>query len=291
VEDDAMTQLKTTYQIPTNPDAPFGMGRHVNHDPQSRRFPFRTTGLLSAVFHERHVPIFDQGQLGSCTANAGLGILATGPYWGDLTSGQQAGGPDPRYPWSEDGAVRLYSDLTADDDFDGEYPPDDTGSDGLTVGKEFVKRGIVPGYRHTFALADALGALMQFPLLVGTVWTDAMFSPDAYGRITTRGAVAGGHEWIVDEYVPANAVSRGGDVLGSGSFIGGTTSWGTGFGEHGRFYLKEKDFGALLAQDGDVMVLTPPNAPAPTPEPVPGSTPTGQQVADAIRKTLTDLGL
>ena len=60
----------------------FALGRHVNHDPRSRRFAFRAQqATLAPVFHERHVPIFDQGSLGSCTGNAALGILATGPYW------------------------------------------------------------------------------------------------------------------------------------------------------------------------------------------------------------------
>lgn len=285
------------YRILENPAGVYrhpGLGRHVNHDARSRRYPFRTgLATLTATFHERHVPIFDQGDLGSCTGNAGLGILATGPYWADLSAEQQTHGlAGRRYTWDEDGAKQLYSDLTADDGFDGEWPPDDTGSDGLTVGKEFVKRGVLPGYQHTFDLNGALAALMKFPLLVGTQWLDNMFNPDSSGRIIASGPVDGGHEWIVDEYVPANGVSHAGNVLGSAACVGGTTSWGTSFGVSGRFYLKVSDFGHLLVADGDVMVLTPPTAPAPTPdpEPTPGF-PTAQSVADGVRGYLTGLGL
>lgn len=301
-----MTQPETLrYTIPTGPRPDnytvlkpgaghFSLGRHVNHDPQSRRYPFRAAAAtLAAVYHERHVPIFDQGQLGSCTGNAGLGILATGPYWNDLSVGQQGGGlAGGRYTWDEDGAKQLYSDVTADDDFPGQWPPSDTGSDGLSVGKELVKRGVILGYQHTFDLTSALAALQQFPLLVGTVWTDRMFYPDALGRIGISGPVDGGHEWIVDEFVPPGYISRGGSVLSTiEACIGGTTSWSAAFGVAGRFYLTTTNFGKLLKQDGDVMVLTPPTAPAPTPEPVPGEGPTAADVAAKVRQLLTDLGL
>lgn len=297
-----MTQPETLiYPIQRGPQfvdkpgfGPVGLGRHVNHDPRSRRYPFRV-GLaqLAAVYHERHIPIFDQGQLGSCTCNAGLGILATGPYWAAWSAIGRTSGPIDRYPWNEGGAKQLYSDVTADDDFDGQWPPTDTGSDGLSVGKELVKRGVIPGYQHTFDLNSALAALMTFPLLVGTVWTDQMFYPDSTtGLITPSGPVDGGHEWIVDEYVPAGATSTAGNPLSSrAACIGGTTSWGAGFGKAGRFYMTAANFGKLLKQDGDVMVLTAPTAPAPIPDPEPGTGQTAADVAAKVRQLLTDLGL
>lgn len=288
-----MTQpVRKLYQIPFRPrgDSHWhrGLGRHVNHDPRSRRYAFPASlAQLTAVFHERRIPIFDQGSLGSCTGNAGLGTMATGPYWDGLTPLQRQGGlAGGRYAWNEDGAVQLYSDATADDGFDGQYPPDDTGSDGLTIGKELVKHGIIPGYQHTFSLNAALAALMQFPLLVGTRWLDEMFSPDSYGRIKALGPVVGGHEWIVDEFVPAGAASHAGDVLGSVPYVGATNSWGSGFGAQGRFYLKVSDFGGLLSADGDVMVLTPPTAPAPAPAPAPSDT--DARLAAAMRAWLAE---
>lgn len=264
-------------------DRTFGLGRHVNHDPRSRRYPFRAAPVeaeedLVPVFHERHIPIFDQGNLGSCTGNAALGILATGPYWDVMSDSVQQYGPQTptgRLAWTEHGAVDLYSLLTAADDYPGQYPPDDTGSDGLTAGKVLTADGIVPGYQHTFSASDAVRALQEFPLLVGTAWTEQMFYPDSLGRIDVQGSTAGGHEWIVDEFVPIGQVPVGGsDVLSfRDSYLGGTTSWGTSFGVAGRFYLSFSDFNRLLESDGDVIVLTPPNAPAPQPEPVPTPTP------------------
>jgi hypothetical protein len=68
------------------------LGRHVNHDPRS--LSYLVAGPAAAVTPksvkwDRHVPSFDQGDLGSCTINAGLGILATDPYWGTLPKEMQ----------------------------------------------------------------------------------------------------------------------------------------------------------------------------------------------------------
>jgi hypothetical protein len=243
------------------------LGRHVHHDPRSRRFSYTRGAADSyrppAVSHQRHIPIFDQSyrELGSCTADAGLGLLGTGPYWAALTA--VGGGTEPTgagtYPFTEDGVIALYENITANDPFEGAYPPEDTGSDGLSMAQALQRARIIPGYQHTFTLGDALRALANFPLGMGTVWTDNMFYPSASGLVRYRGeSPVGGHEWIADEYVPGR------------DWVGGTTSWGTGFGVGGRFYLTTTDFGRLLAADGDVIVLTPPDAPPPVPLPEPG---------------------
>lgn len=292
-----MTQ-PVRYPIPfnhrTDGNAHRGLGRHVNHDPQSKRYPYRAARLarMVPVFHERHVPIFDQGQLGSCEGNATLGIMATGPYWATLSTAQQQSGlAGGRYSWDEAGAVNLYSDITAHDSFSGTYPPTDTGSDGLSAAKWLTAQGIIPGYQHTFSLNDALAALMDFPLLMGTEWLDDMFNPDSYGRIRISGAVDGGHAWILDEYIPpgAKAISTG-DVLSTVSpYVGGTTSWGLSFGAQGRFFLPASGLGTLLANDGDVIVPTPPTAPAPIPVPPPApASSSDKALADAFRAWLAE---
>lgn len=276
----------------------YGLGRHVNHDPRSRRFVYRAPQVtLAPVFHERHIPIFDQGQLGSCTGNAALGILATAPYWDAEPQSWHDNGPlgsTGRIPWTEAGAVGLYSVLTAEDDYPGAYPPDDTGSDGLTAAKVLTATGIVPGYQHTFTLTDALQALQHFPLLVGTEWLDSMFYPNNVGIIRASGPIDGGHEWIVDEFIPAGRIPHVGayPLSAKADFIGGTTSWGTSFGLDGRFYLSVPDFGKLLAADGEVIVLTPPNAPAPQPTPAPSpASDADKALAAAMRTWLEANGL
>lgn len=223
--------------------------RYVNHDSRSRAFAYDTSGLtLVNTRHVRHVPVLDQGDLGSCTGNAGIGCLGTGRFFTDRGT---------HYSLDEAGAVALYSDATKADPYEGTYPPTDTGSDGLTVAKVLTKAGEIAGYRHTFTLNDALLALTKTPWICGTNWTDGMFAPDSDGRVRPTGAVAGGHEYVAEQL----------DVDHQRVWF--TNSWGASWGVDGRFYMTWDDFGALLRRDGDVTIFAPLAQPTPTPTPVP----------------------
>lgn len=241
------------------------LGRHVHHDSESRRYAFPTAGLtIASVRHQRRIPVLDQGNLGSCTGNAGIGALGTDPCWqaswAALTQRPVDRSRPPHYTFDEAGAVQLYSDATRIDDAPGQYPPDDTGSSGLAIAQVLKSAGEISGYQHTFSLDDALKALTQYPLMVGTVWYQSMFTPSAEGvlEVAASSGVAGGHEYVIDEY----DATRG--------MVGVTNSWGTGWGMAGRAYMQAEDLGALLAQQGDVIVLLPLTQPAPTPTPSPG---------------------
>jgi hypothetical protein len=247
------------------------LNRHVRHDDRSRAYAFDTSGLsIVSAKHTRRIPVLDQGQLGSCTGNAGIGCLGTDPFWATLASVPErhvdvyiAGA---RYAFNETGAIDLYSDATKADDYPGQYPPDDTGSDGLTIAKVLKSAGEISGYQHTFSRDDALKALGVTPAIVGIPWTNDMFNPDGDGRVHPTGSIAGGHEICADEVDAEN------------QRVWFTNSWGTSFGVNGRFYLSFADFGDLLSQQGDVTIFTPLTQPAPTPTP-----------ADADHQLLTDL--
>ncbi len=252
------------------------LGRHIHHDDRSRRFPFPTAGLtLKSVRHTRRIPVLDQGQLGSCTGNAGIGALGTEPFY-SVEIGV------PRYSFDENGAVALYADATRLDDAPGQYPPDDTGSDGLAVAKALRAAGEISGYQHTFNLDDALKALTVTPFITGVNWYNSMFDPQPDGRLVVDFAsgLAGGHEFVVDEIDVENE-----DVWA-------TQSWGPGWGvfrdgRPGRFRIGFTDYGRLLAQQGDVTVFVPLTQPAPTPTPSPTPAPpvdVDQALADALRR-------
>jgi hypothetical protein len=77
------------------------------------------------------------------------------------------------------------------------------------------------------------------PVVVGTTWTNDMFSPDADGFVKPTGAAAGGHCYVMlerlddqDAYVFQN-------------------SWGSGWGLDGRFKIKRADFDSLLQDSGE----------------------------------------
>ncbi len=229
------------------------LGRHVLHDPRSRRYPVPArAGKLVSVQHERHVPIWDQGTLGSCTGNAALGCMGTGPFYAQMTADEQR-----IYPFTEDGAVALYSDATNIDTFPGVYPPEDTGSNGLSVAKALKQAGIIPGFQHAFSLAALLAELQHRPCIVGTAWVSGINDPDREGIVHWNGPSWGGHEYICDGYDAARAL------------LWFTNSWGTDWGRGGRFAMPAEEFEVALAQDGDATFFVLPSDPVPAPVPSP----------------------
>jgi hypothetical protein len=237
---------------------PRPLGRHVNHDPRSRRFAFRAPRRVDirSVRHERHVPVFDQGDTGSCTGNAAVGALATGQYRRTVTDADASW----LQPLDQSAARECYSRATRIDPFRGEWPPEDTGSDGLSVAKVLHEAGAISGYRHAFAFDDALAALMDGPVITGTNWYPSMFDPAPDGLVTIRPGDRpdGGHEYIVDEY----DADKG--------WLGFTNSWGSGWGVGGRFFMTRATFQRLLMERGDVTVFVPSTEPVPEPAPAPG---------------------
>jgi hypothetical protein len=206
------------------------LGRHVLHDPRSRRFAVDAAPVSSlvSVRHRRMVKPFDQGDLGSCTGNACAGVLSTQPF---------------THRFSEYTAVKIYSAATALDPYPGTYPPEDTGSDGLSVAQVAKKRGWCSSYNHAFSLEAALTALQTSAVLVGITWLSGCDRPNSSGVVQYNGTVRGGHEIEMDEI----------DV--DQRLVGFTNSWGSHWGVGGRFYMSWADLSTALSDDGDVTQL------------------------------------
>lgn len=228
------------------------LGRHVNHDPRSRRYAAPTGSIpsLTSVRHKRHVPVFHQGNLGSCTGNAALGAIATSPFYETLTKDMQSS-------IGQETAIKLYSVATEIDPFEGTYPPEDTGSDGLSVAKAAKNFGYISGYRHAFGLASALTALNSTPVISGVRWYSSFDLPDPSGNVSIHGDafVRGGHEIVLDELDVTN------------KRVGFTNSWGSIWGKDGRAYFSWDTFERLLNENGDVTVFVPLTKPTPRPAP------------------------
>lgn len=224
------------------------LSRHINHDPESKKFAFNTAGLsIVDVTHQRYVPVFDQGQVGSCTGNAGVGSISTDPF---------VNADNSVYSRNESGALKLYSDAQVLDG-NGAYPPNDNGSSGLTIAKVLKSKGLISGYQHTFTLDDALMAGSQYAFITGVNWYENMFNPDSDGRVHPTGKLAGGHEFELSQI----------DVKNQRVWF--FNSWGTNWGVKGRFYMTWTDYSLLLSQQGDVTVLIPSSVTPPTPNPTP----------------------
>lgn len=228
------------------------LGRHIEHDPRSLAYRATPAGAVS-VGWPRHIDILDQGQLGSCTGNATVGALGSGPLFDALQS-------TPTPPALDEAlAVSIYSDAERVDGGQG-YPPEDDGSTGLSVAKVAKARGLISGYRHATTVAEAHGALQAGPFIIGTEWLTGMDNPGPDGVVTVSGSSRGGHEYVCRQYDAER------DLWWFDN------SWGTGFGLGGRFAYSTAGLESLLGRQGDITAFVPVTEPAPAP----GPAPTGQ---------------
>ena len=235
------------------------LGRHYLHDSRSLAYlvPELPQAALSAVLWTRNIPILDQGQVGSCTTNAGVGCLGTDPLYGALPPGS---GADGKPLLDEPLAVNMYSE--EEQDLDGSpFPPTDDGGDGTTTCKIMVRRKFSGGFLHCTSIASMQSALQKGPLMIGINWYDSMDSPSSSGLITiSPGAqVRGGHELELRGVDPAAFLFKG------------DNSWSEGWGDHGSFEIAFATMDRLLSEQGDCTQPLPASAPKPTPTPVPPS--------------------
>jgi hypothetical protein len=190
---------------------------------------------------ERALGILDQGDLGSCTGNAGTGALGTEPFY--TAVGKEVLPAPDDMAGAEKYAVQLYSDATRIDGYPGVYPPDDTGSSGLAICKVLKGRGTVTRYRWARSAYGFIRLLQDGPVLQGMPWYNSFFDPDANGFIDSdpnwsSSGLAGGHE------IEALGVELDDkDVLDS--VILYANSWGEGWGDSGRFRMRLRTYEEL----------------------------------------------
>lgn len=238
--------MQTFRYLAEKPDNPFRLGRHQVHDALLPERDARQLHVLDrflpikTVTHKELVPCFDQGQLGSCTANAALGCLVTEPFG-------KAG-----VSYTEDDAVALYTAETKLDDsqIPGDYPPDDTGSTGPWSMMALEQQGKIKSYHHTRSLHTALRLLNHGPISIGVTWYNSMFTPTNAapggpdGMVITvdeHSQVAGGHQVCI----VANSVEHQHVLI--------RNSWGASWGDQGHAWLSWNDLDLLLHEGGDVV--------------------------------------
>lgn len=241
-----MADEHTKIVVPGKP-----LGRRLNHDPRSLRYTIEAKGTVASAEWERVAPIFDQGDVGSCTGNAAAGVLGTHPFVeteGDLVI-------------DENLALKFYSAATKLDDAQGTYPPDDTGSDGNSVAKAVRNLNYISGWQHITSLSAAHAAIQAGPFITGVNWYEGFDEPDADGVVTIAGQVRGGHEFEIVGYDADKGLWKA------------ANSWGDGWGINGYFFFSDEDFARLLDEEGDATTFVPITAPAPTPTPDPTPVP------------------
>lgn len=228
------------------------LGRHVNHSDRHLAYaaPVLPRRAIKSVDWPRRVPIFDQGQVGSCTFNAGAGCYATdgknrtGAKVATVAHADTFGVFSPGdYPVQEIPFVQLgYSLTTKIDPYPGDYPTQDTGSDGPSAAQAMVLLGLADHYNHAFTLDAAKSAIQDGPIMWGTVWLNSMYDLDAHDELVvdTNSGEAGGHEMEISGY----------DVTTDMWKV--PNSWGESFGDHGYLYVSSPNLSKLLAMDGDI---------------------------------------
>jgi hypothetical protein len=220
-----------TAQLPEDHVAGKRLGRHVRHDPRSRQFQATRAPQIVSVTHQATGLPFDQGHIGSCTANALCGALDSVPNSNGVAA------------FNETDAITLYELETK---LEGKpYPPNDPGGSGLMVCKAAVQLGMITSYEHAFGIQHALEALVERPVITGINWYTSFDTPDPQTglvELTTHATVRGGHEIVAD------------GIDADNQLVWFWNSWGTKFGLGGRFCMTFDTWDRLLQEQGDVTV-------------------------------------
>ena len=207
------------------------LGRHVMHDARSREFTAPRAPQVVSVTHAATGLPLNQGQIGSCTANALCGALNSAP---DFTAGT---------PLTEANAVQVYELETK---LEGQpYPPNDPGGSGLMVCKAAKQMGLISSYQHAFGVQHALEALVLRPVITGINWYTSFDHPDPQSglvEIASGATVRGGHEIVADQIDASNRL------------VWLWNSWGAGWGVGGRFCMSFDTWDQLLKERGDATV-------------------------------------
>jgi hypothetical protein len=227
------------------------LGRHIVHDPRSRDFVAEQAPSLVSVTHAAHGLPLDQGNLGSCTAEAGTGALDSDPYFLGQVRDQSF-------------ALDLYHRETELNPQFGVYPPADPGGCGLWVAQAMKNLGLISGYAHAFGIQQALLAVVVRPCIFGVNWYSSFDDVDvATGLVSIdKGAsIRGGHEILAD------------GIDATHKLVWFWNSWGSwGYQNTGRSCMTFDTLDRLLQEQGDCTQFS---LVTPTPTPVPPG-PTGK---------------
>lgn len=225
--------------ITTETDLPHPLGRNLFHNPDNRLHRALAVVPKTLVPRTKHwysPDTYDQ-QGSSCTAQSAIGLCRSTPNYTPFR---------PHWPLFDTEAERhaLYIAAQFVDPWPGGEPQyEGSSSDApLIVLRE---RGHISGWKWLFGFDEVKQWIMYYgPCGVGTIWYQSMFNVDANGYIIVdRGAVAGGHAWRIVGY----SVTRDAFRL--------VNSWGRGWGDNGRAWIKAADLRHLLEAQGEAVVV------------------------------------
>ena len=199
-------------------------GRIYAPDARDRQYPMRAQ--LAKRITPRSMfwevgPILDQGDTPQCVAYSAEQFLQTTPL-------ATMDGPRP---------AEIYTLAQQLDEWPGE------AYDGTSVrggAKALTQLGRLKSYVWASGVLDVRDWIItKGPVMMGSVWLEEMFWPDAAGILHVGGAVAGGHAYLITGYdVHTNMFKM-------------ANSWGAGWGVQGSAWLKARDVGRLISKRGE----------------------------------------
>ena len=204
--------------------------RHIVHDSRSLAFPLEQV-VDKSTWHTKSIRVYDprpnpNQTVGNCTCCSKASQLNA--------VGNRRRGVVLDMKW----AMNAYHVETGLDPFPGQYPGQDTGSNGLSSCKTAQLLGVGGPYRWIFNGADGIVQAIMSGLTpsVGTRWTEGMFNRDSDLVIRPTGADAGGHQYVYNRYDKAR------------DLLGGLCWWGD---DWRNFWIKRGAANELVMDKGD----------------------------------------
>jgi C1A family cysteine protease len=181
-------------------------------------------------------PAYDQGSTPMCVAYAGVRYLTTGPIVNKPIA-----------------FAELYHECQTLDEWPGE------SYDGTSVRacfKALQRRGMIESYLWGFEVAPVIEHLLVAgPVVMGTVWSDAMANLPYSCELTVDedlSNVGEGHAWCL---IGASRSRVNAD--GSTGAARGVNSWGKKWGtQQGRFWVSFNNLDRLIKADGEAAIAT-----------------------------------
>jgi len=123
---------------------------------------------------------------------------------------------------------------------DGE-PNQENGSNVRSAAKVLKSAGKINAYAFAASVAEIkYWLLTQGPVIMGTAWTNDMFTSDANNIVHATGDVAGGHAYVIDEVT-------------ADDMYGIQNSWDDQWGIKGKAYISEADLTLLFRNGGEAV--------------------------------------
>lgn len=214
---------------PDGRDKNFSVGRFAAKRPPRRRLPAK-------LLYDQDVWWGDQGSTSECVSYGTHHALLDGGYIAMMRN---------VLPDTND-LTRFYKEAQKIDPWPGE---DYDGTSVRAGVKTALAQGWIAGYLWCHDIASVRYALTEIGLvIVGTDWYRGMSQPDQNGVITVSGFAEGGHCYVLNGFIRTTDGNH---------WYRGKNSWGRSWGDHGNFWIRERELYKLLNPYAEFAVPVP----------------------------------